>query len=162
METKKNDDIELRSEEFQEIIGAIPPWILRYGIVTVCAVIILLLVGATLLKYPDVITASVHLTGVNPTAIIVAKSNGKIQQVYVANNQHVKNGDYLALLENTAKMEDVIYIRNFINECIPWEQEKWILPERDLTLGSFQSIYSSYYMALSTYIQFRELDYYSI
>ena len=50
METKKNDDIELRSEEFQEIIGAIPPWILRYGIVTVCAVIILLLVGATLLK----------------------------------------------------------------------------------------------------------------
>lgn len=160
METKKNDDIELRSEEFQEIIGAIPPWMLRYGIVTVCAVIILLLVGATLLKYPDVITASVHLTGVNPTAIIVAKSNGKIQQVYVANNQHVKNGDYLALLENTAKMEDVIYIRNFINECIPWEQEKWILPERDLTLGSFQSIYSSYYMALSTYIQFRELDYY--
>jgi len=47
-------DIELRSEEFQELLGVVPPWILRWGITVLAVVVVVLLIGSAIIKYPDV------------------------------------------------------------------------------------------------------------
>ena len=50
-------NIELRSEEVQEVMGQIPAWIVRWGITLLFLVVVALLVGSCFFKYPDVITA---------------------------------------------------------------------------------------------------------
>ena len=77
---KKQEDIELRGEDLQEVLGSIPSWILRWGITLVAVIVIILLGGSAIFKYPEVITSEVTLTGTTPTAGIVAKQSGKLQK----------------------------------------------------------------------------------
>ncbi|MCL1943417.1 MAG: hypothetical protein FWF54_07735 [Candidatus Azobacteroides sp.] len=76
MEDNKN--IELRSEEVQDVLGAVPPRILRRGITVLFLVVVMLLVGSWFFKYPDVISSSMTLTSNTPPAGITAKVGGKL------------------------------------------------------------------------------------
>ena len=49
---KNNKDIELRSEEVQEVMGQVPAWIVRWGITLLFLVVVALLVGSCFFKYP--------------------------------------------------------------------------------------------------------------
>lgn len=88
-EKKKHKAIELRSEEVQEVMSQIPPWILRYGITELFVIVIALLIGSWFFKYPDVIKAEIIITSLEPPANIIARSTGKIDEIYVRNNQYV-------------------------------------------------------------------------
>ena len=56
---KKRIEIELRSDEYQEIIQQSPRWIVRSGIFLVFGVIVLLLIGSYFFRYPEVIKANI-------------------------------------------------------------------------------------------------------
>ncbi|GHV23990.1 hypothetical protein FACS1894174_10210 [Bacteroidia bacterium] len=159
MEEEKN--IELRSEEFQEILGAIPPFILRWGISIVGIICAVLLIGSAIFKYPDTISAGITLTGTTPSAGIVARSSGKILKIYVKDNQEVRTGDYLAIIENPAEVSDVLYLKNYLKQWNQYPDSIALssLPPKQMKLGNLQSLYSSYYMTLSDYIQFNHLNY---
>ena len=73
MENERKD-IELRSEEVQEVMGQIPAWIVRWGITLLFLVVVALLVGSCFFKYPDVITADMTLTGQHPATAVVTRS----------------------------------------------------------------------------------------
>ena len=47
---KRNKDIELRSEEVQEVMGQVPAWIVRWGIRLLFLVVVTLLVGSCFFK----------------------------------------------------------------------------------------------------------------
>ena len=51
---EKKNDIELRSEEVQEVMGEIPSWIIRWGITLLTAVVLTLVIGSCFFRYPDV------------------------------------------------------------------------------------------------------------
>ena len=68
MERDSGKDIELRSEEVQEVMGQVPAWIVRWGITLLFLVVVALLVGSCFFKYPDVITADMTLTGQHPAS----------------------------------------------------------------------------------------------
>ena len=101
-------NIELRSEEIEEILGKPPKGIIRSGISIITAVIVILFLISFFFKYPDKITSSIILTSENIPAKIVAKSNGKIISLFVKDNQMVKENEVLAVIENTAFYDDVI------------------------------------------------------
>jgi len=109
------DKIELRSEEFQEVLGSVPPWILRWGITVLAIVIVILLIYSAIVKYPDVIPSQIVLTGSTPPATIVAHASGKIKELYAKDNQEVKTGDYLAVIDNPAKTSDILYLKNYLS-----------------------------------------------
>lgn len=157
---KEKEEIELRSEEFQEVLGGVPPWILRWGITTVAIVMLILLIGSAIFKYPDVITATVTLTGTMPTASIVSRSSGKIQKLYVKDNQTVRKGDYLAVIENSAEIEDILYLKKFLHNNVIIADSLNSLPHKEMSLGNIQPVYSSYCSTLFQYIQFKSLGYY--
>ena len=54
--------IELRSEKVRHIIGEIPSGIVRYGITIITFVILVLLVGAYFIPYPETISARIEMT----------------------------------------------------------------------------------------------------
>ena len=57
--TKKIDEIELHSKEVQDLLGRMPSWLIRNGIVMVMLILVLLVAGSWLFKYPDIVTAPV-------------------------------------------------------------------------------------------------------
>jgi hypothetical protein len=59
---KKQMEIELRSEEFQEIVEQSPRWMIRSGISLVLGLLVLLLAGSYFFKYPDVIETKITLS----------------------------------------------------------------------------------------------------
>ena len=107
---KRNKDIELRSEEVQEVMGQVPAWIVRWGITLLFLVVVTLLVGSCFFKYPDVITADMTLTGQHPATAVVTRAAGKIQELLVRDNRPVRQGDWLAVIENHADTDDAIYL----------------------------------------------------
>jgi len=177
------DEIELRSEEFQEVLGSVPPWILQWGITVLAIIIIILLIGSAIIKYPDVIPAQIVLTGSTPPATIVAHASGKIKQLYAMDNQEVRNGDYLAVIDNPAKTEDILYLKNYL-DSLPLNPLKGTLPctsyqgiagqarndslyspfrglgGGDLEVGSLQQLYTSFSTTLFEYAEYKRLLYY--
>lgn len=168
---KEEDKIELRSEEFQEVLGTVPPWILQWGITFLAIVVLILLIGSAMFKYPDVISAQVTITGTTPPASVVAHASGKIKELYVKDNQEVKSGDYLAVIDNTANTNDVRLLkeslRAFSAISTGGDTEKNTLGlqhtnhlNKELQLGNIQSIYSQYYTAHFQYNEYKRLLYY--
>jgi HlyD family secretion protein len=157
MERKK---VELRSEELHEIMGRIPSWILRQGITVLFVTVTVLLVGSHFFKYPDVIEATIVLTGSTPPADLVAFSSGKLDMLHTADNQEVKTGDYLAVIHNPARTEDVLYLKRFLETFNLERDFVFAMPEKNLQLGNLQSSYASFYVTLFNCNEYMRLQYY--
>ncbi|MDL2323313.1 HlyD family secretion protein [Bacteroidales bacterium OttesenSCG-928-A17] len=157
---KEEDKIELRSEEFQEILGSVPPWILRWGITVLAAVIIVLLIGSALFKYPDTISSQVTLTGSVPPAGVVARSSGKLINLFVSDNQEIKKGDYLAVIDNPANTKHILELKTHLNILNPENDSSLYLPPDNFNLGNLQSIYASFRTLLFEYMEYKRLVYY--
>ena len=154
---KTYKDIELRSEEVQEVMNKVPPAILRYGIGILATIVGILLAGSALFSYPETVQVEVTLSPLNPPAYIKCKTGSKIERLYVANGQAVKKGDILTVMENVASTDDVLRLR----ECLTDWQEKGARTERLNMiffrhlpkLGSIQGPYASCMLAWSNYLQ---------
>ncbi|HQU57989.1 MAG TPA: biotin/lipoyl-binding protein, partial [Saprospiraceae bacterium] len=113
--SKKNqypDPTEIRlntdRDDIQRILGNPPGWALRWGITALFVGVALVLGMAWLVKYPDVITARVVIVTENPPVRVFARSNGKISQLLVKDKAPIAAGQVIAVLENTAELEDVL------------------------------------------------------
>ena len=157
--SEDTNNIELRSEEVQEILGEVPAWILRRGITLTAIIVVVILLGSAFFKYPDVITSSVVLTSTNPAISIVAKSSGRIQHLYINDNQYIDKGSYLAVIENSAKPHDVLYLKKYLLSINSLDTIN-LLPNKGLEVGNLQALYSSFYLTLSEYIRFKREQYY--
>lgn len=161
-ENNKNDNsrIELRSEEFQEILGSVPTWILRRGISLIALIVIVLLISSAIFRYPDTITTSMTLTGSTPAARVLSRFSGKIQELNVSDKQDVVAGQYLAIIENSANTKDIQVLKEYIDLLNHKMDTLIALPSKDLKLGSIQSLYSNFYTSLVNYHEFKRLQYY--
>ncbi|GAA6258587.1 HlyD family efflux transporter periplasmic adaptor subunit [Bacteroides sp. f07] len=158
MENRK-PEIELRSEDFNEVLTAVPAWIVRWGITMIACVVLMLLVGSAVFKYPDIISSTVSLTGTTPVSAVVARTSGKLQELYVENNQQVQANTLLAVIENPAKTNDIIRLKELVQQAESNLDTIALVPSQQLQLGSLQSLYSSFYLSMSEYKQFKELAY---
>lgn len=157
--TAKQQEIELRSEDFNEVLGKVPPWILRWGITMIAVMVLVLLIGSAVFKYPDTISSTITLTGSTPVVGVVSKTSGKIQELYVENNQQVKANSFLAVIENPAKTADVVQLKEIVQRLEHNLDTIALMPSRQLQLGNLQSLYSSFYLAVSEYRQFVKVAY---
>ncbi|WP_285820125.1 HlyD family secretion protein [Bacteroides acidifaciens] len=155
----RKPEIELRSEEFNEVLSAVPAWIVRWGITMIACVVLMLLVGSAVFKYPDVISSTVTLTGTTPVSAVVARTSGKLQELYVGNNQQVKANTLLAVIENPAGTNDILRLKELLRQAENSLDTIALVPSQQLRLGSLQSLYSSFYLSMSEYRQFKELAY---
>lgn len=158
----EHKEIELRSEEVQEVMGQIPAWILRWGITILFVVVLSLLVGSYFFKYPDVIVSEMTLTSHHPVAKIVARTSGKVSRLYVTDGKEVKVSTPLAIIENPASTEDVIHLKEILL-CYQAQPDSLIvslLAGKELALGDVQATYTSLLNSLHEYKNYRELSYY--
>lgn len=105
---KEKDDETRHSSDVQDIITAVPSWILRWGI-TLFFILLVLLIGlSALIRYPDIVKASLKVVSPNAPKPVIMNSSGKLIKILVKENESVKAGQPLALLEGTADHEAVM------------------------------------------------------
>ncbi|MFW6289946.1 MAG: HlyD family secretion protein [Mariniphaga sp.] len=160
-----NNNLEIRSEEVQEILGTPPRWIIRWGITIMLLVVLVLLGGSYYYKYPDLIVARVTILSENPPVQIVARSGGKLDRLFVANNQHVNPGEVLGIIENSANYTDANRLLVELDSI----QRLFETPERfseitfseNYSLGQYHSFLSSFVSQLRSYQTFLNFNPYN-
>lgn len=116
MDNNKLENIELRSEEVQEILTKVPHWMIRWGNVLFMALIVLILVISYFIKYPDIIVSEAVITTKIPPQKLISRSTGKFDSIFVKDNQFVNNNQLLAILENPANYNHVLQLKNILSE----------------------------------------------
>ncbi|NJL75222.1 MAG: hypothetical protein HC892_09525 [Saprospiraceae bacterium] len=97
---KYTEDIEIRSEDVQEILGTPPKWIISWG-TTISFVVILLMVWLSwYFKYPLKIEAPIVITTSTPPTEVVAPSTGYLNKFFVTENDTVSKGDLMGYFTN--------------------------------------------------------------
>lgn len=145
-----------RSEEVHEILSKMPHWIITNGITVLLVIILLLFTGAYFIRYPDIVVTRVTITSSDPPVRLIAQTNGKIQKIFVSNNQSLQAGDPIYMLENTANAQDVAVLKNImqsLDSVLQWDVKKidqFVLPA-GLNTGTMQTAYSELYRSLNQY-----------
>ena len=108
----KNKDLELRSEEVQEILTRMPHWMIRWGNVVILSISILVFLVSWFIRYPDIISTQIIITTNVPPQKLLAKTSGKIEAILVKDRTIVTKNTPLAVIENTANYRDIFLLKS--------------------------------------------------
>lgn len=109
------EELELRSEEIQEILTRVPNWMIRWGSALFLGLIFLVLAISWLIKYPDVLKTEVIVTTQIPPQKEFAQVSRKLDSIYVKESQLVRKNTLLAVLENSADTQDIYYLKSILD-----------------------------------------------
>jgi multidrug resistance efflux pump len=115
------EEIEIRSEEVKDIISYVPSWMIRWGNLLILFLIVLFVSFLYLIKYPDIIVSDIVITTSTPPAKIVARTSGKIEELFVKDGERIEKDEAIGILENPAKTSDVIFVKR-IAESFDYNQ----------------------------------------
>ncbi len=158
------NSVDLRSEEVQEILGHIPHWIVRWGILLLFFTISLILLGSWVFKYPYIIKAKkIYVTTENPPYSAVARTDGRIATLLVEDNEKVSAGQIMALIESTTDFTDLERLRSSLDTYrllldAPGSDTLFHFPG-NLKLGDIQSVYANFLKQYEDLLNFIKLDY---
>ena len=157
----EDKDIELKSEEIQEILSRPPHALIRWGITVFFMVISFLFIGGCFFSYPDTVEAGITITTENPPAWIVARSTGKLKEVFLKDKQKVKAGELIGVVNNPADTREVLLLKK---ELEAFQINDSMICQGyftgRLTLGEIQSAYTGFIKSLTEYRDFLKLDLY--
>jgi HlyD family secretion protein len=159
--TTNPDNIELRSEEIQDILTRPPHILVRAGISVICVVVFLLLVGSFFFKYPDIVQGEIVITTENPPVWMTANTTGKITELNCTDKSRVQQGQILAVIENPARTSDVLQVKEIMRQCVLSDSSLIFPPELLQTgyeLGNIQNAYSAFLRSATDYTNFLTLN----
>jgi len=153
--------IELRSNEVQEVLSRPPKWIVRWGITIVFLVVAIVIVGSWFFKYPHIVSAPIVLTTENPPAPVLAKTNGKIQNLFVSDNDLVSKNQVVGVIENPGNYESVESLaRNLEKFKSNFKSGEIIyLSSKTYILGEIQAYYANFFKNVDEYNETIKLNY---
>lgn len=144
----------LRSEEVQDILSRPPHSLIRTGSSVICIIMLVLIAGCFFFKYPDIITCKATITKNNPPTWIIAKSTGKICKLFVADGEHIKKNQIIAVIENPAETKDMLELDAAINTLLISDNQEIHLDIKANSFGDVMEYYNSFIKAVEEYNSF--------
>jgi len=137
---EEHDEIEIRSDEVQEIIGTTPGWILRWGSTAALLVLFLLGLLSWFIHYPDTIEAPVVVRTTNSAVPVIAPKSGILMKIIKKEQEIVAAGQVLGIMDNSARYEDVVTFEDRINMLRDTDNDLLLTFtfENDLELGELE------------------------
>lgn len=90
-----------------DMLGDMPNWLIHTGSYIVYGLIILLVAGSALIKYPDIVSSGVFVDDTSHVEWVTARHGGMIDKFFVNDGEQVRRNDTLAIIHNAASLEDV-------------------------------------------------------
>jgi multidrug efflux pump subunit AcrA (membrane-fusion protein) len=154
----ENQEIEIRSDEVQEILSHVPSWMIRWGITVILVLILMVLAMSYVIKYPDVVSAQAIVTTEQPPLRLVNKVSGQITTLHVLDGTQVQAGDVIAEMENPVPEGVVLafteHLENIKNAQDSGNLANYQLIEFNQPLGEWQQNYNELIRAIR---DFKEL-----
>ncbi|MDP3642557.1 MAG: HlyD family efflux transporter periplasmic adaptor subunit [Bacteroidota bacterium] len=142
------NELEIHSEEIQELMGFIPKGVVRWGLTVIFLILSGIIIGSYFFRSPEIITAPIVLTTENPPLELLSKSTGKIDRLFVQDGQKLDAGTLVALINNPTSYQDYLLLKEgFLvgSDTSTWDQQVLTIELPDqLTLGELQAYYSSF------------------
>ena len=139
---------------FDDLIERQPGWLLRSGILLLFGTVLLVVLLASFIRYPDKLPAPFLLTTQNPPIDVVTLSGGQIANWYAADSQQVAKNEVLAYIENPADRDDVETFASVVGEAAAItnvrDYRHLHIPE-NLQMGELRQVYTSYVQVLASF-----------
>lgn len=154
------------SEEIQDIITAVPTWIIRYGITLFFVLLLVLVAGSWFIQYPDLVEVPMQLTVINAPKAVRTRVDGKLLRLLVREGQPVCSGQNLAFVESTA---DPVQVLDFTQQLERLHAQLThhapeLLPPAALAhyaqLGDIQAAYQTFEQAYTQYLAYQGNGYF--
>ena len=148
------------SDPVKEIMGNPPRKILRWGTTVMFSVLVLFILFAWFIRYPDTIPSPVEITTMNPPVTLVTKITGRIKYLYVIEREKVSAGQLVAVMETTASIKEIELLKQTVDTISKTESlTTGLLPELS-ELGELQGYYASFLKNLSDLNNYNINDFY--
>lgn len=164
METKKDilDNIELRSESVQDILTRPPHWMIRWGNTLIFVIMLMVLLMSYFIKYPEFVPAPILVTSQNPPEKIEARTNSRIEKIFIKDHQEVHRDEILMVLESSANYQDVLKLKNLVDSVSSNQVSTFpIQMASNFKLGELQGDYNAFAKALQDEKLFTRLQPYA-
>lgn len=156
------DNIELRSESVQDILTQPPHWMIRWGNTIIFLILVLILIMSYVIKYPEFIPAPIIVTSQNPPEKLEARTNSKIEKIFIKDHQEVKKDQVLMVMQSSANYKDVLALKKIIDSLSPNRLSSFPLSETShFKLGELQGDYNSFAKAFQDEALFTRLQPYA-
>ena len=140
-----------RSEEINDIIERMPMTFGRWVALAFLVFSVLLLIFGWIIKYPDTVTGQIRINSTHAPVKLVANASGNIREIAYEPQAEVAEGDYVAVVGNSAVTGDIRRIIERVNGFDPNKNaishEISLFPEK-VSLGDMNLKYYSFLSAL--------------
>lgn len=161
MSTTSKNDIQLRSEEVQEILSRPPHALIRSGIIIISVIIITSITFGFFFTYPDRVQGNVSVTSSAPPVWVIARSEGLLSELFCDDQQVVEKDEILAVIDNPASTDDVLRLSTLLQQTV-FEENNVSYPEELITdrfeVGAIQQTYTQFILAAIAYRNFLQLN----
>lgn len=160
METNRDtlDQIQLRSEQVNEVLENPPHWLIRWGSTVLCLLIVLFFTLACIIKYPEFIPGSIVISSQNPPEKIETTVNSRIEKIFINDQQEVKAGQAILVLQSNADYEDVLQLKQLLDSLQPLTIQQFPVQQTSgFRLGEIQEDYTAFAKAVQEEILFAKL-----
>ena len=145
-----------KSNAIEEILGKSPPWIIRTGSILMFIYVAVLIGLGFWIRYPEILSGAINITTKTPPTELVARVDGRLQ-LLVNNDAHVKEGELIAYIKNTASIDEILelsdriaFLEKLVNDPAQIKSNYDSLPQYT-NLGEVQSAYNGLMNMLSKY-----------
>ena len=164
MELKDNSiKLNVRSDEIEAILGKTPNWLMRTGIMVMFIIFLVLLIGSSMFRYPDIVNAKIVISTEYPSIALVSKVGGRLVNLDVKDKELVTVNQLLAVQESASSAKDMLQLNAWINNN---SQPELISPvdaifSKEQQLGEVMPYFLDLKMAFVNYSKFVELNYHA-
>lgn len=155
--------LEVNSEEVQEIIAAVPSWIVRSGITLIFGILVAILLLSAFIQYPEVVKAKLKINSLNAPKGVLVKQTGKIVTLLVREGENVVRDQSLAFMESTADHASVLKLHGELKKLsdgLNIHGSIHVLNTGNFNLGELQAAYQSFYQQYLQYLSAQNGGYY--
>lgn len=156
-------DVQVHTEDIQEIIGTPPHALLRWGITWVFLVILTIVGLSAFIDYPDIVKTPLRISTTNSPKVVTTKFTGNLVRILVTEGERVERGHVIGWMESTA---DHRQVQKLLGELMDYRERlggggnlmrqatfaEVFTDPSGLQLGELQQAYQTFY---SAYIAFR-------
>ena len=132
---EEGKEIEIRSEEVQEILSHVPNWMIRWGITLIFLLIVMVLFLSWFIKYPDIVQGQVVLTTQQPPSRLVSQANGYIEKLFLTDDTLILKDEIIAEIKSPIRKASIDSLHTIL------KKPKFRIPQlQELSdLGQLQS-----------------------